>query len=141
MAETRPKDLLPTAESMAEDDYLLLDGATKGTRKLAALSTPKAIAEAATIDWALFINGVITLNGNQTLGLPLNGVPGQWRYVDVLQDEIGNWSLSFADGYEFPGGIPPVVAPAPSARSKLCIFCRTTSSFELFAALDIRRAE
>lgn len=36
MADIRPKDLLPTAERPAADDYLILDGAMEGTRKISA---------------------------------------------------------------------------------------------------------
>lgn len=42
MADIRPKDLLSTAEHPAADDYLLLDGATEGTRKIPATAIARA---------------------------------------------------------------------------------------------------
>jgi hypothetical protein len=98
------------------------------------------LTDAATIavDWDTFINGEVTITASRTLGLPTNGQPGTWRSIDVIQNGTGTYTLSYASGYQFAGGTAPVVTAAANARSKLSIFCRTASIFEVFSALDIK---
>ena len=105
-----------------------------------AASAIVTLADAATIavDWDTFINGEVTLTDNRTLGLPTNGQPGTWRSIDVIQDVGGTNTLAFASGYLFVGGVAPVVTATGDARSKLSIFCRTASLFEVFSALDMK---
>ena len=105
-----------------------------GVAGIATLTDAATIA----VDWATFVNAQVTLAGSRTLGLPTNGQPGTWRSIDVIQDGTGGHVLSFATGYHSPEGIAPLVPVEAAGRTKLSIFCRTTSIFEVFWAYDIK---
>jgi hypothetical protein len=117
-------------------------GATLGkhgitTPLLASVAAPVALTDAATIslDWKSGINFTVTLGGNRTLGNPSNGIPGSWRTIQVSQDVGGTKTLAYGTQYVFPGGGTtgkPVIAPAANAVSRISIYCRTTTVFEVY---------
>jgi len=93
-----------------------------GTSTVAAL-TPgdvyNALAEvtltdAATIalDMSTFINAVVTLAGNRTLGNPTNPKVGQTGRIRVVQDGTGSRTLAFSSNWKRPGGAPTLTTTA-----------------------------
>lgn len=85
-----------------------------GTSTTAALTpgdTYNALAEvtltdAATIavDMSTFLNGVVTLGGNRTLGNPSNVKPGQGGRIRLIQDATGSRTLTVASNWKRAGG-------------------------------------
>jgi hypothetical protein len=66
------------------------------------------LADAATIavNWDTFINGLVTIAGNRTLGTPTNVQQGTWRTLWVQGNDATARQLSFASGYLGPGAVP-----------------------------------
>lgn len=72
------------------------------------------------IDLSGFLNGVVTLAGNRTLGPPSNAKVGQAGLIEVYQDAVGTRTLSYnAGSYVFAGGVPPVLSTVANARDVL----------------------
>jgi hypothetical protein len=99
---------------------------TDTTRCLGVAETWASVAEvtltdAATIavNFASFINGVVTLAGNRALGNPTNEVQGQSGRIRIVQDATGSRTLSFGTDWEFAGGIAPVLSTAANAQDML----------------------
>jgi hypothetical protein len=67
------------------------------------------------VDLATFINASVTLAGNRALGAPSNVKAGQTGHIRVIQDGTGSRTLSFATGYVFEGGVPPVMSTAANS--------------------------
>lgn len=108
MANTRIKDLTTTATSAASDDYLALDGATNGTRKILASD----IGGGTTL--------YIEVNGNQyeVTGFEkatVSGVTGMILYYD----DGNNGSIFFADGPAMADVESTIIAQIPTATSDL----------------------
>lgn len=97
------------------------------------------LTDAATIavDMSTFINAVVTLGGNRTLGNPSNPKVGQEGLIRVVQDGTGSRTLAFASYYEFAGGTAPTLTTTASAEDLL--FYKVLSSTRVFIApaLDI----
>lgn len=120
--------------------------ATSGNKAIMAqdLSTASAavaLTDAATIsfDWTAGINRTVTLGGNRTLGNPSNGIAGTWRRIQVTQDGTGSRTLAYGNQYVFPGGTEPVLTTAAASVDVLNIYCRTSSIFEVYSALDLKQ--
>lgn len=73
-------------------------------------AAPVTLTYAATIDWVWLTSGVnleLTLTGDATLNFPTRLDPGTWRYIRVIQDSTGGWTLSLetsAGFYTTSGG-------------------------------------
>lgn len=76
-----------------------------------------ALTDAATIavDMGGFINAVVTLGGNRTLGNPTNTVNGKTGRIRVVQDATGSRTLAFASNWKRAGGAP-VASTTPGAQ-------------------------
>jgi hypothetical protein len=103
------------------------------TDMLSDASAPVGLTDAATIalDWNTGINFTVTLNGNRVLGNPSNGQPGTWRTVLVTQGAAGTYTLSFGTQYVFAISAP-VIATGAGKNSRLAIFCRSSTVFEVY---------
>lgn len=97
------------------------------------------LTDAATIavDMDTFINGVVTLGGNRTLGTPSNAKPGQSGHIRVVQDGTGSRTLSYAAEYEFAGGSAPTLTTTASAEDLLFYKVITSSRIFISPSLDI----
>lgn len=100
-----------------------------------------ALSDAATIavDWDTGINFTVTLAANRTLGNPTNGQPGTWRRIQVTQDGTGSRTLAYDTQYVFSGGVEPTLTTTAAAVDVLNVYCRTSSIFEVYAALDMKQ--
>lgn len=79
------------------------------------------LTDAATIvvDNSLFINAVVTLAGNRTLGTMSNPVINRTGRFRVVQDATGSRTLAYHGDYEFAGGSAPVLSTAANAQDIL----------------------
>jgi len=79
------------------------------------------LTDAATIavDGATFLNAVVTLGGNRTLGTWSNPKAGQSGYIRVVQDGAGSRTLAYHADYEFAGGSAPTLSTAIAAQDML----------------------
>ncbi|RWO22810.1 hypothetical protein [Mesorhizobium sp.] len=79
------------------------------------------LTDAATIavDMSTFINAVVTLGGNRTLGSPTNEKPGQTGRIRIVQDGTGSRTLAYGTDWEFAGGSAPVLSTAAGAEDIL----------------------
>lgn len=125
-----PKATAADIRSGAVDKYIAADGVTSA----AAVVT---LTDAATVavDWSTFINGVVTLGGNRTLGNPTNPIVGTTRTIRVIQDGTGSRTLAFAANYKHPGGTAPVLTTTPNAKDFFQIFCVSSTEFFVTRAL------
>lgn len=100
---------------------------------LETAAAPVTLTDAATIavDWDTFINGVVTLGGNRTLGNPTNGQPGTWRRIQFNQDGTGSRTITWSNQYVHPGGTDAVLSTAASAVDTIYIYCRSSTVFEV----------
>lgn len=85
------------------------------------------------VDMSTFINAVVTLGGNRTLGNPTNMKVGQEGCIRIVQDGTGSRTLSFASYWEFAGGTAPTLTTTASAEDLL--FFHVISSTRVFASL------
>ncbi len=108
-------------------------GKVMGADQLETAAAPVTLTDAATIavDWDTFINGVVTLGGNRTLGNPTNGQPGTWRRIQFNQDGTGSRTITWSNQYVHPGGTDAVLSTAASAVDTVYIYCRSTTVFEV----------
>jgi len=95
---------------------------TSTTSALTPGDTYSALAEvtltdAATIavDMSTFINAVVTLGGNRTLGNPSNTKVGQTGRIRIIQDGTGSRTLAYSSNWKFTSGVAPVVSTAAGA--------------------------
>jgi len=79
------------------------------------------LTDAATIsvDGSTFINAVVTLGGNRTLGTMQNPVKNRTGRIRVVQDNAGSRTLAYHGDYEFAGGSAPVLSTAANAQDIL----------------------
>lgn len=94
---TRIKDLTTTASSLASDDYLAIDGATNGTRKIPASSlggggTSDDITNASTVTGSTVSDALETLSGEiankGTYSKPSGGIP-KTDLASAVQTSLG----------------------------------------------------
>jgi hypothetical protein len=109
-------------------------GKVVGSSNLASAVAPQALVDAATVafNWQSGINFTLALTTSRTLGNPTNGIPGQWRTILVTQPVAGAAVLSFGGNYVFPGGVAPIIAAGASQNTRLSIFCRSVTVFEVY---------
>ena len=93
------------------------------------------LTDAATIavDFATFINAVVTLGGNRAMGNPTNEKVGQSGYIRIVQDGTGTRTLSYGTDWEFAGGVAPVLS-TPAASQDL-LFYQIVATNRIFASL------
>jgi hypothetical protein len=93
------------------------------------------LTDAATIavDMSTFINAVVTLGGNRTLGSPTNEKVGQTGFIRIVQDATGSRTLAYGTDWEFAGGIAPVLTTTASAQDLL--FYTVIASNRIFGSL------
>ena len=71
------------------------------------------------VDMGAFLNAVVTLGGNRTLGSPSNMKVGQSGYIRIVQDGTGGRTLSYAAYWEFDGGTAPTLSTGASDEDML----------------------
>jgi hypothetical protein len=93
------------------------------------------LSDAATIavDMDTFINAVVTLTDNRTLGNPTNGKVGQTGVIRIVQDATGSRTLSYGTDWEFAGGTAPTLTTDANAEDLL--FYHVIASDRVFATL------
>lgn len=93
------------------------------------------LTDAATIavDMSTFINAVVTLGGNRTLGNPTNEKVGQTGYIRIVQDGTGSRTLAYGTDWEFAGGTAPVLTTTAAAQDLL--FYQVLASNRIFGSL------
>lgn len=96
-----------------------------GTSTTVALTpgdTYNALAEvtltyAATVanDMATYINAVVTMAGNATLGNPTNPKVGQTGRIRLVQDGTGSRTLAYGTSWKFANGLAPTLSTTAGA--------------------------
>ncbi|RWL14893.1 MAG: hypothetical protein EOR57_31600 [Mesorhizobium sp.] len=79
------------------------------------------LTDAATIavDMSTFINAVVTLGGNRTLGNPTNEKASQSGCIRIVQDGTGSRTLAYGTDWEFASATPPVLTTTAGATDLL----------------------
>lgn len=92
------------------------------------------LTDAATIavDMATFINAVVALAGNRTLGNPTNTISGRTGCIRIVQDATGSRTLAYGSNWKFSGGAPVLTTTAGATD---LLFYRVISSTFIFASL------
>lgn len=100
-----------------------------------AAAAEVTLTDAATIavGMSTFINAVVTLGGNRTLGNPTNAKVGQSGYIRVVQDATGSRTLSYETDWEFEQGSAPILSTAANAQDIL--FYLVVAANRVFATL------
>lgn len=91
---------------------------TDGMWNAAAVVT---LTDASTIavDMSTFINAIVTLGGNRTLGQPSNTKVGQSGFIRIVQDGTGSRALAYHSDWKFAGGVDPTLTTTASATDIL----------------------
>lgn len=87
----------------------------------------------------LLINGAVTLGADRIMGLPTNGADGMSGRIRIIQGSGGNKLLTWATGWQFSGGITPVLSTAAGAVDNL--YYDVLPSGDVFGSLvnDVKR--
>jgi hypothetical protein len=94
------------------------------------------LTDAATIavDMSTFLNAVVTLGGNRTLGQPSNTKVGQTGVIRIVQPGSGGpYTLAYHADWEFVVGTAPVLSTAASTNDLL--FYQVLAANRIFASL------
>jgi hypothetical protein len=126
-----------SATAFATDAQVRAASAGDLAIRAAALGTAAAdvaLTDAATIavDWASGINFTVTTTTSRILGNPTNGIPGTWRTILFTQSATGTDVITFGNQYVAPYGTKPIIATGNAAKTRLSIYCRTASIFEVY---------
>jgi hypothetical protein len=94
------------------------------------------LTDAATIavDMSAFINAIVTLGGNRTLGQPTNTKIGQTGRIRIRQDATGSRTLAYHTNWKFENGTVPTLTTAANATDIL--FFEVMDSSFIFASLS-----
>jgi hypothetical protein len=105
------------------------------TDKIWASAAEVTLTDASTIalDMSTFINGVVTLGGNRTLGNPSNTINGKSGYIRLIQDGSGSRTLAYSGNWKFAGGTAPVLTTTLNAVDIL--FYQIVSSTFIYGTL------
>ena len=97
-----------------------------------AADAPVALTDAATVavDWDAGGAFTLAIGGNRTLGTPTNGVPGQYRVIEVTQT-TGSHTLGHTTAYKTPGAESIVLSTGAGDRDRLYVYCVSASVFDL----------
>ena len=100
-----------------------------------AAASPVTLTDAATIavDMSLFINAIVTLGGNRTLGQPSNTKVGQSGFIRIVQDGTGSRTLAYHSDWCFAGGVDPTLTTTAGATDVL--FYQVLAANFIFASL------
>lgn len=100
-----------------------------------AAADPVTLTDASTIavDMATFLNAVVTLGGNRTLGAPSNPKNGQSGCIEIIQDGTGTRTLAYHADWLFAGGTDPVLSTV--AGTKDLLFYQVLSTGKTYANL------
>lgn len=82
------------------------------------------------VDMSTFLNAIVILGGNRTLGNPSNPKVGQSGSIRVVQDATGSRTLAFGGNWRRVGG-PPVLTTTASATDVL-VYKVLTATFILY---------
>lgn len=85
------------------------------------------------VDMSAFINAVVTLGGNRTLGNPTSEKVGQSGLIRIVQDGTGSRTLAYGTDWEFAGGSAPVLTTTAGANDLL--FYHVIAADRVFANL------
>ncbi len=79
------------------------------------------LTDAATIavDMNAFINAIVTLADNRTLGQPSNAKIGQTGRIRIVQDGSGNRTLGYHADWKFESGVDPTLTTTAGATDIL----------------------
>lgn len=116
--------------SAATGDLPLKASLIESASAAVALTDDTSVA----LDWDAGINFTLAIAGNRTLANPSNGQPGTWRTILVTQDSNGTRTLAYGNQYVFPGAVAPTIATGNGAISRIMVFCRTSSIFEVYGS-------
>ena len=91
-------------------------------------------------DGSISVNSVVVLTGaTAELQLPTNPVLGELFTWDVIQDAVGGRLLTYAAGFQFSGGIKPILSATANAKDSLTFICKATNVFEFkYATFDVK---
>jgi hypothetical protein len=94
-----------------------------------------SLTDAATIavDMSSFINAIVTLGGNRTLGQPSNTKVGQSGVIRIIQDGTGSRTLGYHADWKFAGGTDPVLSTAAGTTDLL--FYQVIAANVIYASL------
>jgi Collagen triple helix repeat (20 copies) len=100
-----------------------------------AAAAEVTLTDAATVavDMSTFINAVVTLAGNRTLGQPSNVKVGQSGCIRIVQDATGSRTLAYHADWEFEGAVVPTLSTAANTNDLL--FYQVLASGRIFASL------
>jgi hypothetical protein len=96
------------------DKVLLTDDAYSAANEVTLTD-----AATITVDNSTFINAVVTLGGNRTLGTMASPVVNRTGRIRVVQDATGSRTLAYHADYEFAGGSAPILSTAANAQDVL----------------------
>jgi len=86
-----------------------------------------------TVDMSTFINAIVTLGGNRTLGQPSNTKVGQSGFIRIVQDGGGSKTLAYHADWKFAGGTDPTLSTAGGATDIL--FYQVIAANYIYATL------
>jgi hypothetical protein len=103
-------------------------------------AAPVTLTDSATIavDMNTFVNAIVTLGGNRTLGTPSNAKPGQSGLILIKQDGSGSRTLAYAAQWYFPADTAPTLSTTASYVDKLFYFVETSSIIHAELVQDSR---
>lgn len=109
--------------SAAPVNAAITPGSIESAAALVTLTDAATIA----VDWDSFINGIVTLGGNRTLGAPTNLQFGTWRTLWIQGNDATARTLSFSGTY-LGSGVTPITGITSSARYLLSMFALNSTN-------------
>lgn len=103
-------------------------------------AAPVTLTDAATIsvDMSTFVNAVVTLGGNRTLGNPSNAKAGQSGIILIKQDATGSRTLAYSSNWYFPADTAPTLSTTANYVDKLFYFVESASIIHAELVQDSR---
>ena len=89
-----------------------------------------------TPDFSLTETFSYTLTEDSIIENPINVTTGQYGYVIITQDSVGNWSKDFKDAWIFPNG-EPVVEQAANSQNVFRYFAVSSTKILVEFVSDI----
>jgi hypothetical protein len=100
------------------------------------------VANAIAVDFDASPCKYSTLTQNVTLSNPINdalaGTAGTNIYFDIIQNGTGGWTMNFGNNYRTANGLPPLIAAAANARTRLYISSTQDSKYLITTAPDVK---
>lgn len=124
------KDTATAAEVRANTaDKVLETDTTWAAAEVVTLTDAATIA----VDMSTFINAIVTLGDNRTLGQPSNTKVGQSGFIRIVQDGVGTRTLAFHTDWKFANGLDPTLTTTAGATDIL--FYEVIAANFIFASL------